>query len=117
MATLMGVMTLVAVGLAVLFALPAVVGVFVAAVINVAWVAFLAAGAVFGKQSGQAFCIGAIAAHWLSRVDLMYFAVPSSFQDPSGLYAVVNSVGVIIADAFAGWICVRARRFWEHRAP
>lgn len=115
MATLMGVMTLVAVGLAVLFALPAAVGVFVAAVVNVAWVACLAAGAVFGRKTGQAFCIGAIAVHWLTRVDLMYFAVPSSLHDPSGLYAVVNVVGVITADTFAGWVCIRARRFWEQR--
>jgi hypothetical protein len=116
MATLMSAMTLVSVGLAVLIVMPAWIGVFVAAVISVSWIAFLAAGAVFGKWAGQTFCIGALAAHWLSRVDLMYFAVPSSFQDPSGLYAVVNVMGIIVVDSFAGWVCIRARRFWEERA-
>jgi hypothetical protein len=115
MATLMGAMTLVAVGLAVLFTLPSWVGILVALAISLVWIAILAAGAFFGKAAAQAFCIGALAAHWLSRIDMTYLAFPPSARDLNSLYAVLNLVGVIFADIFAGWVCVYARRFWERR--
>lgn len=107
LATLMGAMTLVVVAVAVVFVLPDLVGIFVACAVGVAWVAFLAAGAFFGKRAAQTFCIGAIAAHWLARPEAEHYTY---------LYgSLVNIVGVILADAFAGWVCVRARRYWEQR--
>lgn len=112
----MGVMTLVAVGLAILFALPAWVGFLVGSVIGVAWVAFLVAGAFFGRAIGRTFCIGAIAAHLLAQTGFGYSSLPLLVQDESGFFAyAVNTLSVILADSFAGWVCVRARRYWEQR--
>ena len=116
MATLMGTMTLVAVGLAVLFVFPAWAAVLIASVVSVTWIAFLAAGAFFGKLTARTFCIGALAAHWLARIDVAYLAAfPKSSWEFNSVYAVLHLVGVILADVFAGWVCIRARRFWENR--
>ena len=116
MATLMGAMTIVAVGLAVMFALPGWIGSFVALVLAVAWVAFLAAGAFYAKSTARTFCIGAIAAHWLAQTHFTNYALQRTFPQLNGFLAeFLGTVGVILADAFAGWVCVRARRYWELR--
>lgn len=119
MATLMGAITLVAVGLAVIVAAPAWVGGLLITVLRVGFLIFLFAGALFAKGSSRTFCIGAIATQFLvqdfmvvhasSRSNAIWREFPLSAATSEGVNLAVVLLG--------GWICIRARQFWEERNP
>ena len=117
MATLMGTVTLIAVGLTLIVALPAWVGVLFITILRVGFLIFLIAGAFFAKGNRRTFCIGAIATQFLMQdfMVIRYSAFsPNSILRDNLLLTIANegiNLGVVL---LGGWFCVRARRFWEH---
>ena len=118
MKTLMGTVTFVAVGLALLAVFPDWVGVLAASVVQVAFVTFIVAGAVFATGTYRTFCIGAVAVQFLTQgiaFSHWIFSRFYSLQTADAKWIAAN-LGINIAFvSLGGWFCILAQRFWKKR--
>lgn len=114
MATLMGTITLIAVGLGLLMTLPLWVGVLALSIVEVGIVSFLLAGALFAEDGKRTFCIGAIAVYVFGLFHApIYVVMGSTFQYSSTMQVIANIVGQLVSALLGGSFCLLARRFWE----
>lgn len=120
MATLMGAMTLIAIGLAVFLVLPYWIAILTIAIAQIGLLAFLIAGAFFGTGRDRTFCIGAVATQLLLLTNsagsfgdsvTLWLRTSVSLRPDSVIFPIVRIMAVL----FGGWVCVYARRFWERR--
>lgn len=123
-ATLLGVMSLVAVACFVVVAIPwllAVVATLVASAALVAYAAFLIAGAVVAKGNKRLFAIASIACLVVSCWTQATGNITMYFLDRGGmsgtaagmLWAFIAPIEHVALSLFGGWVALRAAKFWH----